>query len=67
MNLVRRGLSRLIPASSLQKSFPINIRQFHTTPRAAVEMTTVRTTERLARLRELMKKNDVDVYSEGEK
>jgi len=67
MNLVWRGLCRLTPASALQKSFSINIRRFHTTPRAAVEMTTIRTTERLAQLRELMKKNNVDVYSEGEK
>lgn len=66
MQLFWRSLGRLSPARTLQQSISSYSRQFHpTTPRAAIEMTTVRTTERLAQLRELMKQNGVDVYSEN--
>jgi len=66
MQLLWRSLGRLTPERPLQRSVPTFIRPFHsTTSRAAIEMTTVRTTERLAQLRELMKKNGVDVYSEN--
>jgi len=66
MQLLWRSLGRLSPTRTLQQSIPSCSRQFHiTTPRAAIEMTTVRTSERLAQLRDLMKKNGVDVYSEN--
>ena len=52
-------ISHLLPARST-----LSIRNFSfTTSRRALDMETVNTTERLRRLRELMKQHKVDIYS----
>lgn len=51
-------------ALSYRLRSPIILKQFlSTSTTAAIDMETINTTERLRRLRDLMKENKVDVYS----
>jgi len=68
MSVIRRVLPKATLSCGIIRKFcapyPLNLRPFSTSKYlAAIDMETVNSTERLGKLRDLMKKHRFDVYS----